>query len=77
MMPLSEIHQGDIYTNPMHRPDGISFLVEEKKDGLIKIQAYSRPPECKAISKPYWKKPKDSMFCPGWKIFCGKDQCCY
>lgn len=71
MMPYSEINIGDVYSNPLHRGfgalSGLEFVVLEKKEKLIKTQAYSyRSGEI--VGKPMWKLASDRMFCESWRM---------
>ena len=67
MMPISEIHEGDIFQNPLF-PGGVLFYAEKVniKEKMILIQ----PHYCKtgmAFGKPFWKKNTDRMFSESWK----------
>ena len=73
MMPLSEIHSGDIYSNPLMRGfgnlSGLEWHVIEKQGGLVKLQAMSVRGDF--VSSPIWKRSSDRMFCESWRVFTG------
>lgn len=73
MMPISEIHVGDQYENPLFRPDGVTYIVLEvnKPEKMIKVQAVNK--HGKMIGKPFWKRNTDRMFSEDWRVFCARD----
>jgi hypothetical protein len=73
MMPISEIHVGDQYENPLFRPHGVTFIVLEvnKRERMVKVQAIDK--HGRMIDKPFWKRNTDRMFDESWRVFCGKD----
>lgn len=73
MMPISEIHVGDQYENPLFRPDGVTYVVLEvnKSEKMVKVQAVDK--YAREIGKPFWKKSTDKMFSESWRVFCSKD----
>jgi hypothetical protein len=73
MMPISEIHVGDQYENPLFRPDGVTYIVLEvnKVEKMVKVQAVDK--HGKMLLKPFWKRNTDRMFSEDWRVFCARD----
>jgi hypothetical protein len=73
MMPISEIHVGDVYRNPMYK-NGLEFVVvdinhEEKMIEVQPVSSQSR--EVESIGKPFWKSNRDRMFSESWRVMRG------
>jgi hypothetical protein len=74
MMPISEIHVGDVYRNPMYK-NGLEFVVididyEEK---MIKVQPVSsQSRDVEFIGEPFWKSNRDRMFSESWRVLRGR-----
>lgn len=72
MMPFSEIHIGDIYSDPYYRfgLGWVWYVVAEKnkEEKMIKVQAVNpfKAPGGE-IGKPFWVKSSDRMFCESWR----------
>jgi len=56
MLPITEIHVGDQYENPLFRSGGCTFVVIEIDRGekMIKVQPVNN--RGKLVGKPFWKK---------------------
>ncbi|MBC7350450.1 MAG: hypothetical protein H5U05_10815 [Candidatus Aminicenantes bacterium] len=72
MMPIREIHVGDVYRNPMY-DNGLEFVVvdidfEEK---MIKVQPVDSSQSRVEIGKPFWKSNRDRMFSESWRVLRG------
>jgi hypothetical protein len=74
MMPYSEIHIGDVFSDPAGRGygklSGLEWFVVDKKEGLIKIQAYTHSSGT-PYGKPLWKMRSNRMFCETWRVLRG------
>jgi hypothetical protein len=70
MMPISEIHIGDIFQNPFLGRDSLTYCVTDvnKLEHLVQVQPYDR--HCKESGKPFWKKNTDRMFTESWRLLC-------
>lgn len=68
MLPISQIHQGDQFQNPLFN-DGVIFVVEEvvKEEKLVKVQGWSFI-GLKPVGSPFWKKSSDRLFSESWRI---------
>jgi hypothetical protein len=71
MMPISEIHEGDMFTNPLwvnSNPVGNIYCVEavNKEEKLVKVQCYAGS-TMKPLMAPFWKKNTDRMFSEAWR----------
>jgi hypothetical protein len=71
MLPITEIHEGDQFSNPLFVNDPIPgnvYVVEEvnKAEKIVKVQSYN-PTKGKPIMKPFWKKSTDRIFSESWR----------
>lgn len=72
MLPISEIHEGDVFTNPVWRycnPPGNFYYIDKinVKEKLVRVQTYGGS-NMKPILKPFWKKSTDKMFSEIWRM---------
>ena len=69
MMPISEIHVGDQFENPMLFPNGCTFVVVDINldEKMVKVQAIDR--NANVINQPFYKKNRDRMFSESWRVF--------
>ena len=70
MMPISEIHVGDVYRNPMYK-NGLEFVVVDinNEEKMIEVQPVSS--QSREVGKPFWKSNRDRMFSEGWRVLKG------
>lgn len=71
MMPISEIKDGDQFSNPLFRYDqilGVVFSVEKvnEPERMVLMQARN-PYTGDPIDRPFWKKNTDRMFSETWR----------
>ena len=68
MIPISKIKRGDMFQNPMLKPWGLYYFVEEVdiKEKMVKVQPIN-PKTAEHIGKPIWKSNKDRMFSESWR----------
>jgi hypothetical protein len=72
MLPISEIKEGDLFTNPLfvntNQPGNI-YRVEKVNvsEKMVCVQCYSGS-EMKPIGRPFWKKNTDRMFSEDWRF---------
>ena len=72
MLLISEIHERDIFANPLWRtynPPGNLYRVEQInfEEKLVRVQTYGGS-NMKPILKPFWKKSTDKMFSESWRL---------
>jgi len=71
MLPYSEINVGDMFSDPMSRGfgeySGLTWVVEEKKEKMIKLQAH-RASDGSVFGPPIWKKNTARMFSEHWRV---------
>ena len=74
MMAMSEINEGDTFSDPKRRElgalSGLEWVVIEKdeKENMIRVQAMSTI-DGSPFRQPIWKKISDSMFCESWRVY--------
>ncbi len=71
MMPISEIHEGDMFANPLwvnSNTMGNIYCVEAvyKEEKLVRVQCYAGS-TMKPLMAPFWKKNTDRMFSEAWR----------
>ena len=71
MMPISEIHVGDMFANPLwvnSTSQGNVYFVEEvnEKEKMVKVQCYAGS-TMKPLMAPFWKNNTDRMFAEAWR----------
>lgn len=71
MLPMSEINEGDLFSNPLFvnlTPPGNVYRVERINisEKMILVQTYGGS-HMEPISKPFWKKNTDRMFSEQWR----------
>lgn len=71
MMPISEIHEGDLFANPLWanaNPQGNVYRVEKINiaEKMVLVQAYAGS-TMSPLMKPFWKKNTDRMFSESWR----------
>ena len=71
MLPISEIHEGDMFANPMFVNDRIQgniYRVEKVNvpEKMVCIQAYGWA-NLEPLMAPFWKKNTDRMFSESWR----------
>ena len=71
MLPMSEINEGDLFSNPLFvnsYPSGNVYRVERINisEKMILVQAYGGS-NMEPINKPFWKKNTDRMFSEQWR----------
>jgi hypothetical protein len=74
MMPISEIHVGDVYRNPMYK-NGLEFVVVDidYEEKMIKVQPVSsQSRDVEFIGMPFWKSNRDRMFSESWRVLRGR-----
>ena len=72
MIPISEIKEGDIFSNPAYAgyaAAGVLYRVERVNtaEKMVLIQAYAAN-TCSPVLKPFWKSNKDRMFSESWRF---------
>jgi len=71
MIPISEIHEGDMFANPLwvnSNPQGNIYHVEKVNipEKMVLVQTYGGS-TMKPIMAPFWKKNTDRMFSESWR----------
>lgn len=71
MLPISEIKEGDMFSNPLwvnSNPQGNVYRVEKVnvKEKMVLVQTYGGS-NLEPLLKPFWKKNTDRMFSESWR----------
>lgn len=71
MIPISEIHEGDMFANPLYvnmNPQGNIYRVEKVSipEKMVLVQTYGGS-NLQPIMAPFWKKNTDRMFSESWR----------